>query len=231
LLAAAEVRDGDLWLEGELLRVARLKREVALCFAGHGLAQPRANIIAPGEEGAAPHTSGTPERALRARQSLVVDLFPKGLLFADATRTFCVGAPPELLARAHADVVEALRRAHAAIRPGAHGWDLQEATCAWFGDLGWPTPIAQPGTLRGYVHGLGHGVGYELHELPSFRKEAGDDGLLAEGDVVTLEPGLYEPGPGGFAVRLEDLVVLGSEGVENLTPWSYNLDPRAWAAR
>ena len=229
LLAAASVRAGELWVEGERLRVARLKREVALLFAGHGLSQPRANIVSPAEEGAVPHTAGTPERVLRASEALIVDLFPKGLLFSDATRTFCVGSPPEPLARAHGDVREALRRAHSGARAGAHGWDLQQATCALLGERGWPTPVSAPGTLRGYVHGLGHGVGYELHELPSFRKEAGEDARLAEGDVITIEPGLYEPGPGGFGVRLEDLVWLGPEGPENLTPWPHELDPNAWA--
>ena len=229
LLAAATLRPGgELALEGEPLRVARLKREVALIFAGHGLSQPRSNIVAPGEEGGVPHSAGTPERILRAGESLIVDLFPKGTLFSDATRTFCVGSPPELLARAHADARAALEQAHRLTRAGATGWELQEATCTLLGARGWPTQVSHPGTLTGYVHGLGHGVGYELHELPSFRKGAGEDGLLEAGDVVTIEPGLYEPGPSGFGVRLEDVVHLGPDGAENLTPWPYDLDPRAW---
>ncbi|KAB2966627.1 MAG: aminopeptidase P family protein, partial [Thermoanaerobaculia bacterium] len=231
LLAAAAVRDGgELALEGEPLRVARLKREVALVFGAHGLAQPRANILAPGEEGGVPHSAGTPERILRAGESLIVDLFPKGTLFSDVTRTFCVGEPPSGLARAHADVRAALEQAHRLARPGASGWQLQEATCALLGARGWPTQISHPGTLTGYVHGLGHGVGYELHELPSFRKGEGEDGVLEVGDVVTLEPGLYDAGAGGFGVRLEDLVWLAPDGPESFTPWPYDLDPRAWAA-
>jgi Xaa-Pro aminopeptidase len=79
------------------------------------------------------------------------------------------------------------------------------------------------------VHGLGHGVGYELHELPSFKESASpEDGRLEPGDVVTLEPGLYEPGPGGFGVRLEDLFVVRPEGLDCLTPLPYDLDPRGW---
>jgi Xaa-Pro aminopeptidase len=234
-LAAAAVRDGELWSEGERLTVARLKREVALAFAAEGLSQPRGNIVAPAEEGGVPHNAGTPERVLRAGEALVVDLFPKGRLYADATRTFCVGPAPEPLARAHAAVVAALEQAHRLARPGARGWHLQEATCALFSSRGWPTPIDAPGTLRGYVHGLGHGVGCELHEYPSFRREAGEEGALEAGDVLTLEPGLYEPerteaNGGGFGVRLEDLVALGREGPSNLTPAPLALDPRAWSA-
>ncbi len=228
LLAAAAVRDGELWLEGEPLRVARLRSEVARGFAAAELTQPRANILAPGGEGGVPHNSGTPERILRVGESLVVDLFPKGRLFSDCTRTFCVGVPSPALAAAHAATLDALRRAHAEAIPGARGWDLQESVCQLFAERGYPTPISHPGTLTGYVHGLGHGVGYDLHEYPSFKQPAEEEGRLAVGDVLTLEPGLYDPAPDGYGVRLEDLVHLAESGAENLTPLPYALDPRAW---
>ena len=72
-------------------------------------------------------------------------------------------------------------------------------------------------------------MGFELHELPSFRPKT-ENGRLTEGDLFTLEPGLYEPGEGsaGFGVRLEDLCFLGAEGLEILTPLPYALDPREW---
>ena len=189
------VRERELWREGEPLRVARLKAGIAHIFAGAGLEQPRGNIVAPGGEGGVPHSSGTPERVLRAGETLVVDLFPRGGLFADCTRTFCVGEPPERVAAAHAAVREALQLAHAAARPGARGWDLQVAVCEAFTARGYPTPLSEPGTLQGYVHGLGHGVGFELHEFPSFKRHAESEGLLEVGDVLTLEPGLYDPDP------------------------------------
>ncbi len=228
LLAAAVVRDGELWLEGEPLRVARLRREVSRGFAAAELTQPRGNILAPAEEGGVPHSAGRSDRILRAGESLVVDLFPKGRLFSDCTRTFCVGAAPEALAAAHAAVHDALAAAHAGARPGARGWNLQEETCRILAERGYPTPVTHPGTLAGYVHGLGHGVGYELHEYPSFKQPAAEEGELAAGDVLTLEPGLYDPSPGGYGVRLEDLVHLAETGAENLTPLPYDLDPRAW---
>lgn len=227
LLADTTTRDGELWLEGERLRAARLRREVAVTLAMHGLEQPEGNIVAAGADGGVPHTSGDDERALRAGESIVVDLFPKGLLFADCTRTFCVGRAPAALLDAHATVREVLASAHATALPGERGWTLQEAACARFSERGWPTPISQPGTSRGYVHGLGHGVGFDLHEYPSFRRHAGAEGTLGVGDVFTLEPGLYDP-EAGFGVRLEDLVTLGADGPENLTPLPYDLDPRAW---
>jgi len=227
LLAGATTREGELWLEGERLRAARLRREVAVTLAAHGLEQPEGNIVAAGADGGVPHTSGDDERVLRAGESIVVDLYPKGSLFADCTRTFCVGRAPAALVDAHAAVREVLAAAHATALPGERGWTMQEAACKRLAELGWPTPISQPGTTRGYVHGLGHGVGFELHEYPSFRRHAGGEGTLGVGDVFTLEPGLYDP-EAGFGVRLEDLVTLGAEGPQNLTALPYELDPRAW---
>jgi Xaa-Pro aminopeptidase len=230
LLAAAFHRDdGTLWLESEPLRVARVRDEVAGVMAHHGLEQPKGNIIAPAEEGGVPHSSGTPERVLRAGESLIVDLYPRGTLWADCTRTFCVGAPGELLAKAWAAVRDALETAHLRAAPGVCGWDLQEAICARFEQAGYPTQISAPGATVGYVHNLGHGVGYDLHEQPIFKKVGGPKGILREGDVFTLEPGLYDPAPGtGYGVRLEDLVFLGPDGLESLTPLPYEMDPRAW---
>jgi Xaa-Pro aminopeptidase len=230
--AAPDSSTGELWLEGERLRVRRLRAEIGRLFAERGLEQPRGNIIAPAEEGGVPHSAGAPDRILRAGESLVVDVFPRGRLFADCTRTFCVPLPgqppPEILRRGHASVCEALEEAHLRSAPGVRGWDVQEAVCARFTVAGYPTPISEPATTRGYVHNLGHGVGFDLHELPTFKKASGGEGVLRTGDVFTIEPGLYDSAE-GWAVRLEDMVHLGEDGPETLTPLPYDLDPRAWA--
>jgi Xaa-Pro aminopeptidase len=227
-LAQAAERGGELWFGGERLTAGRLRGEVARVLAGWGLEQPEGNIVAAGRDAGVPHSTGEDERVLRPGEALVVDLFPRGRLFADCTRTFCAGEPPEGLRAAHAAVRAALESAKAAARPGVRGWDLQEAACRAFESAGWSTLVSSPETTVGYVHGLGHGVGYELHEQPSFRKAAGPEGVLAEGDVLTLEPGLYDPSA-GWGVRLEDLVTLGPGGaLELLTPQPYDLDPRAW---
>jgi len=227
--AAADGADGGaLRFEGEPLTVGRLRLEVFRVLADHGLEQPEGNIVAPGEEGAMPHSVGTDGRVLRRRETLVVDLFPRGRLYADCTRTFCVGDPPPPVAAARSAVRRALEIARAGLRPGVRGFDLQEEVCRHFQDLGHPTPVSHPGTEVGYVHNLGHGVGHELHEYPSFKKEAGAEGVLGAGDVLTLEPGLYSVEQ-GYGVRLEDLLVVGEEGIaEDLTPLPYDLDPRAW---
>ena len=227
LLAAANAREDELWLAGERLTAGRLRAEVAAVLARHELEQPEGNIVAAGGDSAVPHTRGAGRRVLRPGESIIVDLFPRGGLFADCTRTFCVGEPPAALAAAHGAVFDALAAAYRGVAAGVAGWDLQLAACAGFEEAGYPTVLEDPGTVRGYVHGLGHGVGYELHELPSFRHGAdAEAGALAVGDLFTLEPGLYDP-DAGWGVRLEDLCLLAPSGVENLTPAPYHLDPRA----
>ncbi len=228
LLAAAAPRGAELWLDGERLTAGRLRGEVGAILAREGLEQPEGNILAAGADSAVPHSRGADDRVLRAGESIVVDLFPRRRLFADCTRTFCVGEPPADLAAAHGAVLAALAAAYRSSRAGTSGWELQSGACVGFEAAGYATVVQDPETVRGYVHGLGHGVGYELHELPSFRRAAaGGDGTLAVGDLFTLEPGLYDP-EAGWGVRLEDLCWLGPDGVENLTPAPYDLDPRAW---
>ncbi len=228
LLAAAETVRGELHLEGRPLSVGRLRGAVAMVLAAAGLEQPHGSLLAAAEEGAVPHNTGSDQRLLRAGESLVVDLFPRGSMYADCTRTFCVGEPSAELAAGYRSVRAAIELAESLAVEQADCWQLQEAVCAHFAVAGHPTPLSDPGATRGYVHGLGHGVGFEVHELPSFRREAeGASGQLEVGDVFTLEPGLYEP-EAGWAVRLENLYHLGPDGLENLTPLPMLLDPREW---
>lgn len=219
--------DGELRLGGEPLTAGRLRSAIARSLAEDGLEQPAGNIVSAGRDAGVPHTAGPDERTLRGGEPVIVDLYPRGTLFADCTRTFCVGRPSEPLAAAHAAVREALAAARGEAGAGVRGWTLQESACRRLGERGWPTAISDPESTRGYVHNLGHGVGFELHEDPSFRRHAGAEGVLREGDVFTLEPGLYDP-EGGWGVRLEDLCHLGPDGLEVLTPLPYELDPRAW---
>ncbi len=230
LLAAAvpaHERGGALVAGGAPLTAGRLRGEAAAELSARGLSMPEGSIVAAGAEGAVPHNRGDDIRRIAPGESVVVDLFPRGALFADCTRTFCAGPPSPALAAAHAAVCAALDAAAAHAAPGLRAWDLQLVACREIGERGWPTPVSDPGTLRGYVHNLGHGVGHELHELPSFRKESGIEGMLDAGDVFTLEPGIYEP-EAGWAVRVEDLWFLGAAGLERLTGLPRDLDPRAY---
>ena len=104
--------------------------------------------------------------------------------------------------------------------PGA---DVFTLVCELFHEAGQPTQLSkQPGEVLedGFYHGLGHGVGLEVHEAPSLGRAPG---AMVAGDVVTVEPGLYRHGYGG--VRLEDLVLVTEDGAENLTEYPYDLEP------
>jgi Xaa-Pro aminopeptidase len=150
-----------------------------------------------------------------------VDIFPrmsKSGYWGDITRTFCVGEPRTELAVLHATVLSAQKRALAEIREGCDGKQLQDSVREEFCAKGYVTGV-QDGRHVGFFHGLGHGVGLEIHESPRISA-----GKLRAGHVVTVEPGLYFPGLGG--VRIEDLVVVTEKGCKNLTKF-----PKDWRVK
>jgi Xaa-Pro aminopeptidase len=139
------------------------------------------------------------------------------------TRTYVVGQPSDEVQEWHRLVKDALDRSTAEVRPGVNGRRLFELVCGLFQDAGYKTQLnKEPGEVLedGFFHGLGHGVGLEVHELPSMGRTGHD---LVPGDVVTIEPGLYRAGYGGL--RLEDLVLVTSDGHELLTDYPYDLQP------
>jgi Xaa-Pro aminopeptidase len=139
------------------------------------------------------------------------------------TRTFVVGPVSEELADYHRLCLEALERATSAIRPGITGRELHTLASKVFEQGGHPTQLSKrPGEvlLDGFFHGLGHGVGLEVHEEPQLDLSGGE---LVAGDVVAVEPGCYRQGYGG--VRLENLVLVTEDGCEVLTDYPYELAP------
>jgi Xaa-Pro aminopeptidase len=94
-------------------------------------------------------------------------------------------------------------------RVGVPGQALQQAVQAYFEGQGHPTGHSHPGTNVGYTHGLGHGVGLNIHERPSLDHQSTD--TLQVGNVITIEPGLYYP-ERGFGVRIEDTFYVDSSG-------------------
>jgi Xaa-Pro aminopeptidase len=167
-------------------------------------------VVAGGETGAAPHAIPG-DRAVEPGNFVTVDL---GCILdgycSDCTRTFSTGNAPERLVEAYATCLEAQLAGLAAVRPGVAGRDADAAS---------REPIEAAGLGWAYGHGMGHGVGLEVHEAPVLRPESKD--VLQPGNMVTVEPGIYFPGEGGM--RIEDLVLVTADGCERLTQFPKEL--------
>lgn len=161
-------------------------------------------IVAAGPNGALPHAEPG-EREIGRGELVVFDMGAKlDGYCSDGTRTFATGEPGEQ-ARA---VYETVREAQAAALGAVAAGKKAEAVDAVAREL-----IAAAGHGERFGHGLGHGVGLEVHEEPHVSPRSED--LLADGEVVTIEPGIYLPGELG--VRIEDLVVVTADGHRNLS--------------
>jgi Xaa-Pro aminopeptidase len=223
LFRLAEPNGTGLVVDGEPLTAERVKAAIQRAFLAHGVIAEDF-IVAPGAQGAVGHDLGS--GPIAAGESIVIDLWPKDpetACYADMTRTYVVGDPPDELVEYHRLVKEALDRSFEATRAGIPAMEPFRVVCDVFQEAGYPTQLTKaPGEVldHGFFHGLGHGVGLEVHEPPWLGRAPGD---LVAGDVVTLEPGLYRQGFGG--VRLEDLVLVTENGAENLTEYPYDLKP------
>ena len=224
LLRDAKASNGSLTSGGEPLTVERVKQAIDQAFVEHGCAADEF-IVSHGPQTANGHHMG--EGPIAPDEPIVIDLWPRdreSACFADMTRTFVVGEPSDELAEWHRLCKEALDKALADIKPGVKGRAIFDGTCDLFEEHGYPTQrTKQAGqTLDdGFFHGLGHGVGLEVHEQPGMGMASQKELLV--GDVVTVEPGLYRQGYGGC--RLEDLVLVTDKGAENLTDFPYDLKP------
>jgi len=223
MLRSADATGGVLTLDGRPLTCERIKVEVERVFSEHG-ASADEFIVSHGAQTAIGHEMGS--GPIAPGEAIVFDLFPRDRetgIYSDMTRTYVVGEAPEEIRRYHELCLEALRLSTAAVRPGVNGRELMRMVCDLFAEHGFPTPLTkQPGEVldSGFFHGLGHGVGLEVHEKPALSR-SGDD--LVVGDVITLEPGLYRAGHGG--VRLEDILLVTADGAETITRYPYDLEP------
>ena len=189
--------------------VGRTEKELAWwleqAWHGAGADGPSfAAIVAFGENGARPHAKlrGEP---IPPDTLVVVDAGCSVDGYAsDCTRTFFTGEPEGRLRELYDLCLQAQLDGLAAVRPGATGPEVDAAS---------RIAIGEAGMAELYGHGLGHGVGLEVHELPNLRPES--DAVLEPGNVVTIEPGLYLAGDVG--VRIEDMVVVTVDGCERLT--------------
>jgi Xaa-Pro aminopeptidase len=186
--------------------VGRTEREVALDLefairrrGAQAVSFPP--IVAAGEHGALPHAEPR-EVAIPAGTLCVIDWGAQLDGYAsDCTRTFATGDVDPRDAEVYALVLRAQEAALAAVRPGPTGREVDAVARAI---------IDAAGHAEHFGHGLGHGVGLDVHEGPRLSKQG--DAALAAGMVVTIEPGVYVPG--AIGVRIEDLVIVTDDGGE-----------------
>ena len=167
-------------------------------------------VVAAGETATSPHADPG-DRVVEEGVLVVVDA---GCVLdgycSDCTRTFAVGEISARLQEIYALCLEAQLAGLAAVAPGVHGRDADAAARGIIG---------AEGLAEAFGHGLGHGVGLQIHEAPALRPESTD--VLEPGNVVSVEPGIYLPGEGG--VRIEDLVLVTDGGAERLTQFTKEL--------
>ena len=224
LLRRAVPNGAGLVVDGEPLTVELVKAAIGQAFVANGSTTDDC-IVARGAQAAVGHDMGSGQ--IQSGETVVIDVWPRdaeSFCFADMTRTFVVGEIAADVAEWHRLCKEALDRAISEVKPGAIGHAIFDGSCDIFEAAGEPTQrTKQPGVplADGFFHGLGHGVGLEVHEEPGLGLTSTT--ALQVGDVVTVEPGLYRQGYGG--VRLEDLVLVTEDGAENLTRFPYDLTP------
>jgi Xaa-Pro aminopeptidase len=224
LLREAEISGDELRRDGAPLLAEQVRAAIRDACAERGAAAPPDIIVARSDRFPGGHDPG--EGPLAPGVPITVDLWPRDEesgCWADMTRTFVVGEPTPATVEMHALSVEALHRSLDAARPGVPGRELYDIACDVFEAAGHPTQRTKtPGeTLaEGFYFSLGHGIGLEVHEAPGL----GRTGMapLVAGDVIAVEPGTSR---GGEAARVEDLVLVTDDGIENLTDYPYDLAP------
>jgi Xaa-Pro aminopeptidase len=209
-------QDGTLEWRGETLTSERLRGEIDVELLRRGCSAD-GTIVAGGPQGADPHERG--HGPLKAGESIIVDIFPVDLstrYYSDMTRTFVKGEPNAGLQEMYDAVLESQEAALAMVKAGVNGKDVHNKVAEVLHEAGYKTNVHDQGNgkplTEGFFHGTGHGVGLEIHEAP--RVSLADDELIP-GDVVSIEPGVYDPEFGG--VRIEDLVLVTEDGCRNLT--------------
>ena len=193
------------------LRLGDIKHFISLEIARLGMIEDHETIVSQGRDAGIPHSRGDAAAEVRPGVTLVLDIFPADRTtgyFFDMTRTFW-GEESAI----YRDVQAAYDLAAREMKPGQRAAASQSLVCDFFESKGYKTTRSDPKTLDGYVHSLGHGVGLDIHEKPSFSLSSED--ALEAGDVVTIEPGLYFPDR-EIGVRIEDTFVVREGGVENL---------------
>jgi len=221
LLRRARIRGRWLQVGGRKLTSEALKFAIeTACLGAGGVSLD--TIAAGGDQACDPHESG--HGPIRANELVIIDVFPRITAtgyYGDMTRTFLRGRATDAQRRLVATVRAAQQLALGAIRAGLNGRVVHTSVADFFKAQGYVTR-AMPRGSEGFFHGLGHGLGLAVHELPRVAGTVNYE--LKRGAVVTVEPGLYYPGLG--ACRIEDVVQVTAGRPRLLSDYHYDWELR-----
>jgi Xaa-Pro aminopeptidase len=210
MIHKSEVVNGHLNYHGYDLTAEKVRAAIDITLIEHGC-EAEGTIVACGKGSASPHWEGS--GLIMADEPIIIDIFPRNKrdrYYADMSRTVLKGKASERLTAMYETVLLAQETAISMVKPGVRCSDIHSRVCEMFEEKGYAT--YKSGSSVGFIHSTGHGVGLEIHEAPPVGER---DVVLEEGNVITIEPGLYYPDVGG--IRLEDLILVTADGHENLT--------------
>jgi len=208
ILRRSKIKKNRIYYRNRILTSEFLKQEAEKALIEKGMFDLLGMIVSTGGQTAIPHHAGT--GPILPHQPIVCDIFPRHRqsgYFADMTRTYVKGKPTPEIQKMHGAVLKAQLAALKKIRAGVSAKEIYNVAAEVISkedyDVG----------EKGFVHGIGHGVGLDIHEKPSLKLHSED--ILEAGNIITVEPGLYYPRVGG--VRIEDMVLVTKTGCKNLT--------------
>ena len=207
----------------EPLTSSKVKSMMGHIFIDHGIAIEEELIVACGPPSADPHYHGEADDELKANQPIILDIYPRSMrkrYWTDMTRTIVKGKASKEVKNMFEVVLEAKNASADALHDEVLGSDMFNLCCNIIEKAGYETIRGGKMIEKGFTHSLGHGVGLEIHEGPGMSEFYKFP--LKEHNVVSVEPGLYDPKVGG--VRIEDLVEVTQTGCNNLTKMKIQLE-------
>lgn len=215
ILFESKIVDGRLEYKGKNLLSEDLKDSIEIFLLQEGMQIENDIIISCGPQSAIPHDPGA--GLIMANTPIVCDLFPRGKdnrYFVDITRTYIKGSASIDIKNIYKDVLEVYKIVKGKIKAGIGCKELHHICSNAFIHKG-----REVSETRGFIHATGHGVGLDLHEAPFINPYF--DGVIEEGNIVSIEPGLYYPDLGG--VRIENMLLVKQSEAVCLTDWKQRI--------